>query len=287
MPMARLLFLALLALSTPRLNAAWWAENDYATGSNGFKKDSLSVFTTISGPLAAGLGGGYYRDRAGYGDRVYFFHLPLMYSAEKYFISLKPFVYPVANGTHSGAGGGKLFFLYSLNEASDESYLHLGFSGAWARQQALQDFNGAMRKTRFSGSAFEAQVEKSFYGQFFLQASAAGFTRPPGVSNSRLIAPVLDQAELAYLGTFRQVTAIPEWVLGAQLARSMKPEFDSHLYAGYSKIHYRGAGAANSGIAGMKLYLTEKSTLDFAYNIYKDEAAARKNYYRVLLQVFF
>ena len=285
--MGKLLLLALLTLTATGVNAALWAENDYATGSNGLKKDTLTLYTTVSGRLAAGVGAGFYRNTAAYRDRVYYFRLPVMYSGTKYFVSLKPFVYPVSNGTRSGAHGGKLYLLYSLSEEADESYLHLGLSGAWARQQARQNFGGAVRETKFSGSAFEAQVEKAFYGQFFLQASVSGFTKPAGVSNARLITPALDQAELAYTGTFSQVTALPEWVMSAQLARSMKPEFDSHLYAGYSKISYRGAGAANSGIAGMKLYLNQKSTLDLAYNFYKDEKADWKNYFKLLLQVFF
>jgi len=285
--MGKLLLLALLLLSSPGLNAAWWAENDYATGSNGLKKESFTLYSNVSGRLAAGLNAGFYRDRAVYRDRVYFFRAPLMFSAKKYFVSLKPFVYPVSNGTRSGASGGKLYFLYSLNEEADESYLHLSLSGAWARQRARQNYAGVLRETRFSGSAFEVQVEKAYYGQFFLQATAAGFTKPAGASNARLVTPALDQAELAYMGTFRQVTALPEWVMGVQIARSMKPEFDSHLYAGYSKISYRSAGAANTGIAGMKLYLNGKSSLDLAYNMYKDEGAAWKNYYKLLLQVFF
>ena len=84
-----------------------------------------------------------------------------------------------------------------------------------------------------------------------------------------MVTPVLDQAELAHLGTFRHITAIPEWVLAAQIARNMRPEYDSHLYAGYSKISFRDAGHANSLVGGLKLNLNEKSTLDLAYNAYK------------------
>jgi hypothetical protein len=231
-------------LFTAAASAGWWAENDYVTGSNGLKSDSLTVFTNVSKRIALGANAAFYKDKSSYRDAVYSYRLPAMYSGDAFFLSFKPFVYPVSAQTRSGAAGGKVYLLTSAKVDNDESYLHLSVAGAWA-------------------------------------------TKPSGVSNATLVTPVLDHSDMAYLGTFRPVTALPEWSLSAQVARSMKPDFDSHIYAGYSKISYRSAKAANSGIFGLKLGLTEKSTLDLAYNLYKEEGAARKNYYKILLQVFF
>lgn len=277
---------ALAALAVQPAAASWWAENDFASGSNGLKRNSLSVFRKHSPAFTSGLNVSFYKDSAGYGDRVYSFHLPLMYSGPSYFISLKPFLYPVSPHTRSGASGGRLYLLASLAEGGDDSYLHLAFSGAWARQKAFVSGGGVLERKTFSQSAFEAQAEKSFYGQFFFQATAAGFTKPSGAS-AVPVRPALDQSELAYLGTFRQLTALPEWALTAQLARSMKPEYDSHLYLGYSKISFRRAERANSVVAGIKLGLNETSSLDAAYNAYKQERSSWKNYYKLLLQIFF
>lgn len=283
-----LLAAALLAVPVSRAGAVWWLENDYAFGANGLKKNSLTVFRKTSRAFTSGLNVSFYKDDGAYRDRVYSTRLPLMYSGPTYFVSLKPFLYPVAPGTRSGAYGGKLYALVSLDEGGDESFTHLVFSGAWARQKAFFGDTAAPVRREFSQSAFELQAEKSFYGQFFFLASAAGFTTPGnGASNANLVTPVLDQAELAYLGTFRHITAIPEWVLAAQIARNMRPEYDSHLYAGYSKISFRDADRANSLVGGLKLNLNEKSTLDLAYNAYKAEGAAWKSYYKLLLQLFF
>jgi hypothetical protein len=167
----------------------------------------------------------------------------------------------------------------------EQSYLHLTLSGAWA-QQRVPTTDSAGGKT-FSEEAGEAQLEKSFFGQFFFLASAAGFSDPAGVSNRTLVRPALNQSDLAYLGTFRQVTALPEWTLSVQAARDMRPDYDSHLYAGYSKISYRGGALANSGIAGIKISLTERSTLDLAYNFYREAPSAWKSYYKAFLQIFF
>ena len=109
-----LLAAALAALIVPPAPAAWWAENDYISGSNGLKKDSLSVFRKHSPAFTSGLNVSFYKDSAGYGDRVYSFRLPLMYSGPSYYVSLKPFLYPVSPNTRSGASGGKLYLLTSL-----------------------------------------------------------------------------------------------------------------------------------------------------------------------------
>lgn len=283
-----LLAAALLAASISQAGAVWWLENDYSFGSNGLKKNSLTVFRKTSRAFTSGLNVSFYRDSASYRERVYSARLPLMYSGPAYFISLKPFLYPVAPSTRSGAYGGKLYGLVSIDEGRDESFTHLVFSGAWARQKAYFGDAAAPERKEFSQYAFELQAEKSFYGQFFFLASAAGFSTPGnGASNANLVTPALDQAELAYLGTFRHTTAIPEWVLAAQIARNMRPEYDSHLYAGYSKISFRDADRANSLVGGLKLNLNEKSTLDMAYNAYKAEGTAWKSYYKLLLQLFF
>lgn len=286
--MKRFLFATLLIAATSAMaQAAWWIENDYTFGSNGVKKDSLTVFRKTSREITTGLNLSFYSDTAAYKERVYSMRLPLIYSGPKYFISLKPFLYPVSAYTRSGAYGGKIYMLTSLAESPDESYTHLVLSGAWARQKAFMNGGAAPERREFSQTVAEAQIEKSFYGQFFFLASAAGYMKPGGAKNSSLVKPVLDQSEMAYLGVFRPITAIPEWALTAQVARNMRPDYDSHIYAGYSKMSFRQADKANSLVGGMKLTLNEKSTLDLAYNAFKQEDSGWKSYYKLLLQLFF
>lgn len=282
-----LAFLISAAAAAPA-SAAWWLENDYSFGSNGLKKNSLTVFRKTSRAFTAGLNLSFYKDSAGYSERIYSFRTPLMYSGPAYFVSFKPFLYPVSGHTRSGAYGGKLYALASLDEADDGSFTHLVLSGAWAKQKAFMDKGGTPARDEFSQTAFEIQVEKSYYKQFFFLASAAGFLKPSaGASNSNLIKPVLDQSDLAFIGVYKHITAIPEWVLSAQLARNMEPEFQSHTYLGYSKISFREAHKANSLNCGMKIGLNERSMLDMAYNAYKEENSSWKSYYKLLLQLFF
>jgi len=267
--------------------AAWWAENDYSFGSNKFQRESLTLFTRLSPALVGGANASYYKDGGPYRDKAWAFRAPLMYSSGKLVLSLKPFVYPASSAIRSSASGAKFSALFPLLESEDESYIHLTLSGAAARQRTLLNFRTGPDTEAFSETAFEAQMEKSFYNQFFFLASAAGFSKPEKARNSNLVNPVMDQGELAYLGSFRQVTALPQWAVAVQFARNMAPDFDSYVYAGLSRISFRNLEDANSFLGGMKMKISDNATLDFAYNFYKTNGITGKNYYKLLVQVFF
>ncbi|MFA6433802.1 MAG: hypothetical protein WCW52_03825 [Elusimicrobiales bacterium] len=268
-------------------HAAWWVENNYAFGSDRFQKESLTFSAKLSPRVMSGVNASFYKDGGPYRDKVYSLRLPLMYSPGSTVLSVTPFLYPASSAIRSGARGAKAYALIPLDEDADESYVHLTLSGAAARQDTLLNLKTGPERTTFSETAFEAQVEKSFYNQFFFLASAAGFAKTRKARNGNLIDPVLDQGDLASLGTIRQVNLLPEWTAVVQFARNMAPDFDSYLYAGAARISFRGAQDANSFLGGLKMKLNDKSMLDFAYNFYKMNSEAGRNYYKLSIQVFF
>ena len=276
----------MLILACAPLRAGWRVENDYISGSNGFKKDSVSVIVGISTSTVLAPGVSFYKDRGKYRDAVYSLRLPVAYSNGNYLFSFKPFFYPERAGLRASAEGAKIYAMTGLGESSEAGYLHLTVSGAAARQKTGLNIDGTRTRGTFSQNAFEVQLEKSFYNQFFFLASAAGFTKPDGTNPATAIL-VLDQSELAYLGTFRSITSLPEWVMALQFMRSMEPDFNSHLYAGFSRIALRRADPGNSTVFGMKMRLNEGASLDLAYNFYKQNSAAGKNYFRIFIQMFF
>jgi len=291
-----LLFFAVLLITPAASKAVWWVENDYALGSKSFQYESLSAFARLSPALMSGANASFYKDHDHDLKKAYVFRAPLMYSASRLALSLQPFVYPASSGTGSSARGAKFLFMFPLSEAQDENYLHVTLSGAAARQKTpLLAPSGAPGSETFSETAFEAQVEKSFYNQFFFQASAAGFAKTGTSRNSNPtlkpgpdgINPVMDHGELAHTGTFRKVTALPKWAAAVQFARNMAPDYDSYIYAGFSRIAFRNTSDANSILGGLKLKLTDRSTLDLAYNFYKINGRTGENYYKLLIQVFF
>lgn len=282
----KILLLALLlaaALPGPA-RAGWWLENDYSAGSNGLRRDSFSTFAMLRNGYMLGASAAFYKDKAANKDEMYSFRLPIMRTSHSNILSFSPFIYPVSADAGSGAYGAKAYLQTSLTEPDDQNYLRLLFSAAAASQKAR--LTTGERKD-FSEAALEMQVEKSYYSQFFLLASAAAFTNPSGVSNATLVRPAMDHAEMAYFGAYRPITALPEWVMTAQASRSMKPDFDSYVYLGYSKISFRQTGDAGSLTAGMKFELSQDTTLDLAYNAFKLQNTSNKNYYRILVRTVF
>jgi hypothetical protein len=207
------------------------------------------------------------------------------YTADDFFVSAGPLYYPSLH--RSSARGAKLYLLLPVSESADKSHLHLIFSGAAARQETTLNLDAGPVKRAFTETVFEVQAEKSYYDQFFFLGTASGFMKSGPARNSNLVNLVLDHGELASLGTFRPVTALPEWALGLQLARSLAPEYDCNLYLGYTRTGFREAGKAGSLLAGMKLRLNNSSWFDFGYNFYKINGEAGKTYFKFLVQVFF
>ncbi len=289
------LCLAILMLPAAA-HTAWWVENDYSLGSGNFRKESLSVFTRVSPAFMGGANASFYKDSDHDLKKAYAFRTPVMYSMRKLVLSVKPFIYPASSGTGSSAHGARLYAMLPLQEETDEGTLHLTLSGAAARQKTpLLSPSATAGPETFSETAFEAQLEKSYYRQFFLQASAAGFSKAGTSRNSNparkpgpdSINPVMDHGELAYMGAFRQVTALPKWVAAAQFARNMAPDYNSYIYAGFSRISFRSTGHANSVLGGIKFNPNGYSALDLAYNFYKINGETGENYYRLLIQIFF
>jgi|GEM_PF-725938 len=275
--------------------AAWWVENDYSIGSKRFQRDSLSLTVRTAPRFTAGCGAEFYKDDAHDLKKAYAFRAPLTYSSSKFILSLKPFIYPASSGTGSSARGSRLAVLLPLSEKADGSYLRFSLGGALAGQRTpLLAPSAAAGAESFSETAVEGQLEKSFYNQFFFQASAAGFSRT-GDRNSNpavkpgpdRINPVMDHSELAYMGAFRPVTALPKMALAAQLARNMAPDYDSYLYAGFSRITFRDTRDANSLLGGIKLRLNNTAAMDLGYNYFRVNGESGENYYKLLIQVFF
>jgi hypothetical protein len=230
-----------------------------------------------------GVNAGFWSHGDAYPDKVWTLRLPAMLSLGGGLLTLKPFFYPERGLHDSSAWGAKAAFMTPVTDEGPDGYTQLSVSAAGARQRT-RSFAGAAED--LSAWALEAQIEKNYYDQFFFLAHAAGFTAD-GPSASSLPAPALDHSDLAFLGAFAPVTAEPEWAAGLQFARNMAPDYDSHVYAGFSRISFRSDRKASSGIFGIRLKLWEASSLDLGYNLYKAEGSGSKNRYKILCQVFF
>lgn len=271
----------LLAAAGPA--SAWWVDADHTFGDGGLNKTSASFFFKPAARWVTGLNAGYYNDDGAYTERIWTVRLPVMLNLKAGLLTLKPFFYPEKGTRDSSAWGGKAGFMLPVTDEGPDGYTHLTFSAAAARQKTL---SAAGAREELSAYAVEAQIEKNYFDQFFFLAHASGFLAD-GPSATGLPAPSLDHSDLAFLGDFAPVTAEPQWSAGMQFARNMAPDYDSHVYAGFSRISLKSAAQASSAIFGMRLKLWETSSIDLGYNLYKQDGAGSHNRYKILYQVFF
>ena len=271
--------------------AAWWAENDYTWGAQGFKKESLTFFKTVSSSSVVGLNTGFFKNDGNYSDKTYILKIPILYSGLDYFLSFKPFYYLENTNIGSSAYGGKIYFMYHFGESSasqaEDEYTHLILSLAGAQQKTKVNRNSQLKKVNFREASFEAQVEKNFYNQFFLLASGSLFGSFDSIKQAELINPVLDHCELSFLGTFASLTNLPNYALNLQFARNLAPQEHSHLYFGFSRINMDSSPNAYSAIVGIRTKTNPKTSFDLAYNWLKFDNISTRNYYKFLFQVFF
>ncbi len=277
------MLLLLLLLPGAGTASAWWADADHAFGDGGLRRASASFFFKPGGRWVTGLNAGYHKDDGVYTENIWAFRLPVMLNMNSGLLTLKPFFYPESGGADSSAWGGKAGFMLPVTDEGPDGYTHLTLSAAAARQKTR---SAAGARTEPAAYALEAQLEKNYFDQFFFLAHASGFLAD-GPSATGLPAPSLDHSDLAYLGTFAHVTAEPRWSAGMQFARNMAPDYDSHVYAGFSRISFKSAAQASSALFGMRLKLRESSSIDLGYNLHKPDGSGSRNRYKILYQVFF
>ncbi|MBI4656655.1 MAG: hypothetical protein HY746_07915 [Elusimicrobia bacterium] len=284
------LFIFLLLASGPRLNAAWWLENDYSFGSDSYKRETLTLFHGFSTSAVAGVSASFIRDNFRYKDEVFAFRLPVSYISENFFLSLTPFLYPGAD-VDAKARGAKLYFMTPLIRRNEEgSYTHLMVSASGASQEAQILENQNLKQKKFDEGSIELQVEKNFYNEFFFLFSGALFRNFDDVRQSSVKNALMDHSEMAFLGSFRSFVEIPKHAVSIDFARNMSEESgsqNSYLYAVFSRIALKEASDISSATIGFRSMVTGKSFLSFAYNWHKQDHAKRKDYYKLLFQVFF
>ncbi len=278
--------LAVIFMASPA--AGWWMENDYTFGAGRFHAGGVSAFANISTRAVLGLNASFYEGKR-YSETVFAARLPFSYAGNKYLLSFSPVIYPRTSRVDSSAAGGIIRVLFPLSQSKDKSFTHMIFSLSGADQRVRVSSGSASTGRRsLPQGAVGIQLERSYYNEFFFLVSVSGFKHFENLHGAILPQPVLDQSDMAFLGTDRVVTALPSWSAGLQLARNMEPESDSHVYVGYHRIGFESdLPQAESATAGIRMKLMDKNIFDFTYNWWKFKGGHVNNYCKFLVRFLF
>ncbi len=268
-------FILLIAL--PKTALPLWNDFSLTSGSNEFARIESNFASNISTRVVAGIGASAYKEEKH--DYVYALRFPVsVFIGRRAMLSAKPYFYP-ADAQGSFAQGLRTSISYLTENPQNETSATYLFSVSHQRQR-LSSYG----QKDFSSNCAELSIEKNFYDQFFLLASAGA------LSHSAFSAtPQKNYAEtqdIISLNTGAFLNDAVNSKLGLQFARSFRPDFDSYIYAGYEKINGRFS-EYNSWLLGLRVNFSEKNFANFSYNYLDSRIGRSKIYYRAGIGLFF
>ena len=264
---------------TPAGYAAKWGEADLWTGSNNFLRSDISFLANISTRCVSGINVSFYKIEGK--DKVYSFRLPFnVFLGRSSMLTVKPFYYP-KDGKGSYAYGSRASFSYLYHNEPKESSTSLNFSAAFEKQK-LSEYG----KESADNKSVEFQLEENFYDEFFILFTASSLLNPENPAG--LQKRYAEISDLISPNAFAFINDTVYNNFGLQFARSLKPDYDSYVYAGADRMNCRSSDY-NSYVFGLRVNFIEKNFFNFSYNYLdsKNNKGKDRSYYKISLGVFF
>ncbi|MDR0953434.1 MAG: hypothetical protein LBM71_04530 [Elusimicrobiota bacterium] len=201
-----------------------------------------------------------------FANNIYALRLPITLNISGLGLILKPFYYP-DNANNASAWGGKMMLVSKLSEDEiNETLVQAYIGGGFGSQKADVLRNGSLTsKDTFSQLAYELGLNIDFFNQFSFEAGGNAFQYLSGISNVQSVGGVLNQQELADLGTLDYVLGLPRASGGAKMRwRSVQSRSDN--YISYRYIDFYRQKAAHSLMASSTIAIFSKLFLNISYN---------------------
>lgn len=262
--MKKLLFSVLL-LSVSCGGAFAFDIADNYTHSSSFWRNSVSVSARPA--YALSLGAEFdITGHENFDNHIYAFRLPVTLRSNDYGIVVKPFWYP-DNANGAKAYGGKVILVAGVNrdevaQSSSQAYIGAGF----AAQQSDMLKNGVLElKKDFYQIAYEAGANYNFFGQYSFDISGNAYQYLSGIEGVKALGGVMNQQELADLGTLDYVLDLPRGAAGIKI-KWASPVNNSENYISYKYIDFFTQDAVHSLMLGTNLRVSGNVYLNIAYN---------------------
>ena len=258
--------------------AGGMAQNDFRYGSKGLKQDTFTVYMPVVYKVLCGISGSVYKSNDF--DKIHAARMSFSYTGESNIAEITPFAYSHKLGMT--AYGGKLKLSTAFGKKEDS--LNISLTGGHAIIKG--ETSGGIQK--FQQTAIGIEAEQTVYKQFMFSLGFAGFLKPSEqMDNYTLSRSIFDMKDLIDFNGYEFLSVLPEWIASVKFTRNFQPEFDSAMYAGYSKVSLRNLKSANSYIAGVQFFINEDTTLDIGYNFFKYHEASVNQYFKIFVSTMF
>ncbi|MDR1684272.1 MAG: hypothetical protein LBR90_02265 [Elusimicrobiota bacterium] len=229
--MRKFILCALLLCASPAARAL--SVSDSFIYNSSFWRNNVSVSVRPAYAFAAGAEFEL-TEHDNFANHVYAFRLPFMLRLRDMGFALKPFYYP-GNGNGASALGGKFIFSTDINRDDvNESFSSGYISVAYADNDAPVRRAGSEVKESFKQLAWEAGVNISFFERYAFEFGGNMYQYLSGIGGVAAVDSVLNQQELADLGTLDYTLGLPKGSAGLKIkwlsSLSRSDNFISYRY---------------------------------------------------------
>ena len=219
-------------------------------------------------------------------DKVYDFHLPFMFKFSMLNILLEPFWYPQNNQANAYGGNIKLEGIIR-NDEINNIYASGYLRAAYANQKTNITRNIVFQnKENFKQWAFEGGLNFNFANLYNFNINGNIFTYPDEVNNITYFGGIMNQNEMADLGTIDYVLNLPHFSAGGGITW-ISPENNTKTFLSYKYINYEQNLIAHSLMLKTIIPISQNLLATLIYNHVFERHHTNKDLFGVGLNYLF
>lgn len=236
-----------------------------------YSKDFWNNKISLSQNIEYYLNVGFSFDLTEYEDisnHIYTFSLPIMLRTESFGFFFRPFIIP-DNANEASAKGAKLSWTFAFKKDEiEQAFANFFLSVGFADQKAYVIREGQLpQKDNFYQLAYEAGIMLDYYNIYFFEVNGNIFQYLSGISSVEGVAGVLDQQNLASLGTLDYVLGLPKGSAEVKIRwNSQVSQSENSISYRFIEFYDRGLKAHHSVLLSSRIYVGEKLSILFGYN---------------------
>ena len=247
------------------LNAFALEVSDYFTYNSNFWRNSATVSMRPWYSLSVGAGFDITEHDA-FGNHIYALRLPIALTFESANFALTPFYYP-DNANRASAMGGRAEFTSVINRNDiDNTAVKLRMGAGFASQKADMFKNGSLSEQEtFKQAAYEMDLSFGYFERYFFDITGNAYQYLSGIDGVDALFGVMNQTEIADLGTADYVFGMPHYSAGARI-RWKSDVSNSDNFISYRYIDFYNMDNAHSVLISSTMRLGFNFYLNLAYN---------------------
>ena len=218
-------------------------------------------------------------------DKIYAFHLPLMLKFSILDLVFEPFIYPSSNDAEAYGGSLTLNTLIKSDDIAN-TYVNGYLKASLANQKANIARSGPQNKETFEQLAFETGLNFNLANLYIFNINGNFFSYPGEINDITYFGGIMNQNDLADLGTIDYVLNMPNFSLGGGITW-LSSENNTKTTFRYKYINYENNLIAHSIILQTIIPVSEKLVATLIYNHVFESHHKNKDLFGVGLNYLF